>query len=127
MEEQIDIVSSIGSHGIACLGLATEVQKLSFKEKKIIIEMIAKKLNGIIPFAVTIQGNSLKEQIDLINIASANQANWIILQPYLKTKKISENDCLNYYKKLSFLTSLFSKISFLKNIYTKYPWMFLKE
>ena len=32
MEEQIDIVSSIGSHGIACLGLATEVQKLSFKD-----------------------------------------------------------------------------------------------
>ena len=27
------LIKNIGSHGIACLGLATEVNKLSFKEK----------------------------------------------------------------------------------------------
>ena len=30
MKEQIQLINKIGSNGIACLGLATEVQKLSF-------------------------------------------------------------------------------------------------
>ena len=38
IEEQIKLIQKIGSNGIECLGLATEVQKLSFKEKKIIID-----------------------------------------------------------------------------------------
>ena len=46
MKEQIQFIKKIGSNGIACLGLATEVHKLSFNEKKLIIEMIAKQCNG---------------------------------------------------------------------------------
>ena len=84
MKEQIQFIKKIGSNGIACLGLATEVHKLSFNEKKLIIEMIAKQCNGKIPIAVTIQGHSLSEQIKLINVAIANKASWIILQPFLK-------------------------------------------
>ena len=87
MKEQIQFIKKIGSNGIACLGLATEVHKLSFNEKKLIIEMIAKQCNGKIPIAVTIQGHSLSEQIKLINVAIANKASWIILQPFLKSKK----------------------------------------
>tara|TARA_Y100000588_G_C13755672_1_gene711686 strand:+ start:384 stop:623 length:240 start_codon:yes stop_codon:yes gene_type:complete len=40
ISEQIQLIHEIGSNGIACLGLATEVHKLSFSEKKIIIELI---------------------------------------------------------------------------------------
>ena len=100
MKEQIQFIKKIGSNGIACLGLATEVHKLSFNEKKLIIEMIAKQCNGKIPIAVTIQGHSLSEQIKLINVAIANKASWIILQPFLKSKKTTEVDCLKFYKKL---------------------------
>ena len=50
MKEQIQFIKKIGSNGIACLGLATEVHKLSFNEKKLIIEMIAEQCNGKIPF-----------------------------------------------------------------------------
>ena len=100
MREQINLIHKIGSQGIACLGLATEVQKLSFDEKKNIIEMIAEQINGKIPIAVTIQGKSIVEQINLIKVARANKASWIILQPYIKTKIISEKDCYNLYKKL---------------------------
>ena len=32
--EQINLINKIGSNGIASLGLATEVNKLSFEEKK---------------------------------------------------------------------------------------------
>ena len=34
ISEQIKLIGSIGSNGIASLGLATEVNKLSFMEKK---------------------------------------------------------------------------------------------
>ena len=104
MREQINLIHKIGSQGIACLGLATEVQKLSFDEKKNIIEMIAEQLNGKIPIAVTIQGKSIVEQINLIKVARANKASWIILQPYIKTKIISEKDCYNLYKTSIFVS-----------------------
>ena len=35
--EEIELIKKIGSNGIASLGLATEANKLSFNEKKIII------------------------------------------------------------------------------------------
>ena len=34
MHEQISLIKKLGSNGIACLGLATEVNKLDFVEKK---------------------------------------------------------------------------------------------
>ena len=100
MKEQIQLINKIGSNGIACLGLATEVQKLSFKEKKIIIELIANNCNYKIPTAITIQGNTFNEYVKLIEVARFNQASWIILQPLLKTKNNSEEHCYNFYKKL---------------------------
>ena len=100
IEEQIKLINKIGSNGIACLGLATEVQKLSFKEKKIIIELIANNCNYKIPTAITIQGNTFNEYVKLIEVARFNQASWIILQPLLKTKNTSEEQCYNFYKKL---------------------------
>ena len=33
MRDQISLIKQLGSHGIACLGLATEVNKLNFSEK----------------------------------------------------------------------------------------------
>ena len=100
MKEQIQLIKKIGSNGIACLGLATEVQKLSFNEKKVIIELIADNCNYKIPTAITIQGNTFKEYVKLIEVARFNQASWIILQPLLKNKKTSEEYCFNFYKKL---------------------------
>ena len=100
MKEQIQLINKIGSNGIACLGLATEVQKLSFKEKKIIIELIANNCNYKNPTAITIQGNTFNEYVKLIEVARFNQASWIILQPLLKTQNNSEEHCYNFYKKL---------------------------
>ena len=34
MSDQISLIKQLGSNGIACLGLATEVNKLEFSEKK---------------------------------------------------------------------------------------------
>ena len=34
MSDQISLIKQLGSNGIACLGLATEVNKLEFSEKE---------------------------------------------------------------------------------------------
>ena len=55
MREQILLIESQGSQGIACLGLATEVNKLSFKEKTKIIELVSSSVSTKLPKAITIQ------------------------------------------------------------------------
>ena len=97
--DQVQLIKKIGSQGIASLGLATEVNKLSFQEKKTIIELVADTCNNYIPTAVTIQGNTLQEFIKLIDIAKNNQADWIILQPLIK-KNTTDKDCFNFYRKV---------------------------
>ena len=99
ISDQIKLINKIGSNGIASLGLATEVNKLDFQEKKTIIELVAKHSNDLIPTAVTIQASSFEEYIKLIEIAKYNEANWIILQPLIK-KNISDKDCFDFFNKL---------------------------
>ena len=99
MKDQIELIKNIDSNGIASLGLATEVNKLTFNEKKTIIELIASNCQGVIPTAVTIQGNTFNEYLKLIDIAKNNQADWIILQPLIK-KNTTNKDCYNFFKKL---------------------------
>ena len=99
INDQIQLIKNIGSQGIATLGLATEVNKLSFQEKKTIIELMADNCHNNISTAVTIHGNSLREFIKLIDVAKKNQADWIILQPLIK-KNTTDKNCYNFYKKL---------------------------
>ena len=99
ISEQINLINKIGSNGIASLGLATEVNKLSFNEKKIIIELVSKHTNNLIPTAVTIQGNSFEEYIKLIEVAKYNEVSWIILQPLIK-KNTNDRDCFNFFNKI---------------------------
>ena len=106
MKEQINIISKMKISGIAALGLGTEVNKLSFNEKKLIIELLALESKNK-PFAITIQGNSLKEYFELIKVAISNQVKWIIIQPLIHKfleesmvylNKISVEDIYNQYK-----------------------------
>ena len=99
ISEQINLIKQIGSNGIASLGLATEVNKLSFKEKKTLIELIAEHVGDSIPTAVTIQGNTFQEYIKLIDVAKKNNADWIILQPLIK-KNTKDKDCYHFFNKL---------------------------
>ena len=99
ISEQINLIQQIGSNGIASLGLATEVNKLSFKEKKTLIELIAEHIGDSIPTAVTIQGNTFQEYIKLIDVAKKNNADWIILQPLIN-KNTKDKDCYYFFNKL---------------------------
>ena len=49
LEDEIKLINSLNVKGIACLGLGTEVNKLSFKEKVQIIELISKYKSKELP------------------------------------------------------------------------------
>lgn len=81
MARQVDYCVERGCHGVTVLGLATEVQKLSFAERIALIETTAEALAGRRTLSVTIVGNSVAEQVELIRAAEINGADWLILQP----------------------------------------------
>ena len=99
MREQISLINKLGSNGIACLGLATEVNKLDFIEKKRIIELVAEFSNDNLPLVVTISGKNIKEYKQLIELAEFYDASWIVFQPMLK-KNTTDKDCFNFFNKI---------------------------
>ena len=90
-------------HGIAALGLASEVNKLSLDEKIKIVELISNNNALKIPKAITIQSNNYKEY-KLIDVSKSNNIDWLILQPIIK-KNTTDKDCYNFYKKIMPLTN----------------------
>ena len=81
MRRQIDACVVNRGHGIAALGLATEVDKLSAHEKRQVIEWLAEGAAGRKPLAITVSGDTVDAQVDLADFAAAHGAQWLILQP----------------------------------------------
>jgi 2-keto-3-deoxy-L-arabinonate dehydratase len=81
MRRQIRACVAHPCHGIAALGLATEVGKLSADEKRRIIEWLVDETAGRKPLAVTVSGDTVDEQADLAAFAAGAGAQWLILQP----------------------------------------------
>lgn len=81
MRLQVQIALRSGAPGIAILGLATEVNKLSMEEKHALIEWTAQDLGGNAPMAVTLSGTTVAEQLALGQVAIDAQASYLILQP----------------------------------------------
>ena len=97
MKDQISLIVKQQSNGIACLGLASEVNKLSLKEKIKIIELISACCPRHFIKATTIQATTLKDYKKLIDVAKVNNTDWIILQPLLR-KNTKDIDCYNFYE-----------------------------
>lgn len=81
MRKQVQVALRAGAPGIAILGLATEVNKLSIEEKHTVIQWTKQDLGGAAPMAVTLSGVSVTEQLDLALVAIDAHANFLILQP----------------------------------------------
>jgi 4-hydroxy-tetrahydrodipicolinate synthase len=81
MRAQVEACLRLSPSGIAVLGLATEVEKLSFAEKRSIIALTAKMTAGRLPMAVTIGAATEAERFTLIDLARDHDAAWLILQP----------------------------------------------
>jgi 2-keto-3-deoxy-L-arabinonate dehydratase len=82
MAAQVAYVRAAAADGITVLGLATEVAKLSFEERRDIIHW-ARADAPDLPLSVTVAGNSVAEQQALIVVAEEARADWLILQPPL--------------------------------------------
>ena len=79
MRRQVELCLEAG--GIAALGLATEVSKLSFTERCKLIDWVAEDVGGRAALGFTISGQSVAEQVALLRHAEAARADWLVLQP----------------------------------------------
>jgi 4-hydroxy-tetrahydrodipicolinate synthase len=81
MRLQVDKCIAAGAHGIAVLGLVTEVHKLDVNERRHLVEVVGRAIDSRVPYAVTVGEQSIHGQIDFARMAQANGASWVILQP----------------------------------------------
>lgn len=81
IRKQVHACLAAGVHGMAALGLATEVSKLTEGERRTIMDWVAEDTGGRVPLALTIFGASVGEQTAQIRHAEGVGADWVILQP----------------------------------------------
>ena len=81
MRAQIEACLVLKPAGLAVLGLATEIMKLSTAEKLHLIHLTLHCVAGRVPVAVTIGGADKNERDRLIDHAKGEGASWLILQP----------------------------------------------
>jgi 4-hydroxy-tetrahydrodipicolinate synthase len=81
MRRQLRCCLAGGAHGIAVLGLATEVNKLSPAEKRDVVRWSAEEIAGRVPLAVTVAEATAEEAAGFVLDAAALRAAWCILQP----------------------------------------------
>lgn len=81
MRRQVELCLGAGVAGIVALGLATEVAKLSFDERKTLMDWLAEDTGGRVPLGFTVYGQSVAEQVAMVRHAESVGADWLILQP----------------------------------------------
>jgi 2-keto-3-deoxy-L-arabinonate dehydratase len=81
MRAQVEACVANEAHGVAVLGLATEVAKLTETERFQLVEWVAEDLSGRLPLAVTVFGDSVEKQVEFARHARHCGAAWVILQP----------------------------------------------
>lgn len=81
MRLQVDKCIAAGAHGIAVLGLVTEVHKLDLNERRHVVEVVGRAIGGRVPYAVTVGEPWVHGQIEFATMARAHGASWVILQP----------------------------------------------
>jgi 4-hydroxy-tetrahydrodipicolinate synthase len=96
MRRQIKALLASKVHGIAILGMATEVNKLSTIERRTLMEWAAEDIDGAVPLAVTVAESSIQGQIDFAKGAAAVGAKWAILQPP-PVKGIPESELIRFF------------------------------
>lgn len=70
-----------GVHGLAVLGLASEVNKLSREARLTLLECVSSANAGQVPLSVTVAENSVAGQVEFARLAKAAGASWLVLQP----------------------------------------------
>ncbi|MBT3171439.1 MAG: dihydrodipicolinate synthase family protein [Rhodospirillaceae bacterium] len=102
---QVDALVRHGAHGCAVMGLGTEVNKLSYQERRAVIDTVAERLDGRLPFCVTVGENNVAGQIEFAHAAEAAGADWLILQPPT-VGDLPEQELLRFFGQIADATSL---------------------
>jgi 2-keto-3-deoxy-L-arabinonate dehydratase len=80
-QAQVEACLRAGVHGIAILGLATEVAKLTAEERSALLDAAAKTVQGRVDLSVTVFGQTPEAQIAFVREAERAGAASVILQP----------------------------------------------
>jgi 2-keto-3-deoxy-L-arabinonate dehydratase len=83
-------------HGVAVLGLASEVNKLSLEERHQLLDWVAEAVAGRVPLCVTVAESSVREQVAFGRTAIERGAQWLILQPP-PVKGIDEGELIRFF------------------------------
>lgn len=78
---QVQAFVDNGAHGMAVLGLGTEVNKLSDIERRQLVDWVAEELDGRLPLAITVNASTVDAQVEFAKFAHSRGASWVILQP----------------------------------------------
>jgi dihydrodipicolinate synthase/N-acetylneuraminate lyase len=97
MRAQVEYCVASGVHGIAALGLGTEVSKLEPEERRRVVEWVADDLRGRLPLAITVFGATPEEQIAFVRAAALRGADWVILQPPRTEEPITEDRLVDFF------------------------------
>jgi 4-hydroxy-tetrahydrodipicolinate synthase len=81
MRRQARAAIAAAAHGVAVLGLGTEVGKLDASERRSVIDWVSEEVQGRLPLVVTVAGSTVEEQTELARYAQHAGAAWLILQP----------------------------------------------
>ncbi|MDW6022917.1 dihydrodipicolinate synthase family protein [Mesorhizobium sp. BAC0120] len=99
---QAPVVASVeamvkhGVHGLAVLGLASEVNKLSRNDRLQLLEWVSEANAGRVPLSVTVAENSVAGQIEFARMAKERGADWLVLQPP-PVSHVSEEQLLAFF------------------------------
>ncbi len=96
MRRQVEACLGAGAHGLAILGIATEVAKLSEAERHRVLEWAVEDVAGRVPLAVTVFGNSVAQQRAFVGAAERAGADWVILQPP-PTRGLPEREYVRFF------------------------------
>lgn len=96
MQRQVKSMLKHKVHGIAVLGLGSEVNKLSTAERRQFLEWVAEDIDGKVPLAVTVAETSVAGQSEFVKAAAAVGASWAILQPP-QVKHVPESELIRFF------------------------------
>jgi 4-hydroxy-tetrahydrodipicolinate synthase len=97
MRRQVEASIAAGADGVAALGLATEVAKLSADERLEIMEWVASDVAGRLPLGFTIFGPTVEAQVAEAERARSAGADWVIHQPPPKGTLRDEGELVDFF------------------------------
>ena len=103
--QQVEAVLASGAHGVAVLGLMTEVGALSPTERRTLVDWAVEDIAGRAPLMATVAGSNLSETVALARAAEAAGADMLIVQPPLGARP-DERELADYFSSAMRATAL---------------------